>query len=147
LKIVKWIAVSWNGIWLACAGLQVPRAAAARTKRRIFRSTIASCGWIDGPVVLLQHARADRQSPRRIAEGRGGAHRLGAVHLQRANDYGRWFKQDTATLCRLSPHPRDHKVETRALAKAADLDPNLVETLNVFQLFPALASLCLDDRR
>jgi hypothetical protein len=47
---------------------------------------------------------------------------------------GRWFRHDLdAAYTRLAPHiPEDHKVETRALAAALDLDTDLVESLNVF---------------
>jgi hypothetical protein len=47
---------------------------------------------------------------------------------------GRWFRKDLeAAHKRLSPHiPERHKRETRAMAAALDLDPKLVEALNVF---------------
>lgn len=47
---------------------------------------------------------------------------------------GRWFRSDLdAAYKRLSPHiPERHKRETRAMAAALNLDPGLVETLNVF---------------
>ncbi len=47
---------------------------------------------------------------------------------------GRWFRSDLdAAYKRLSPHiPERHKVETRAMAAALNLDAGLVETLNVF---------------
>jgi hypothetical protein len=47
---------------------------------------------------------------------------------------GRWFRSDLeAAYKRLSPHiPERHKRETRAMAAALDLDPELVEALNVF---------------
>lgn len=47
---------------------------------------------------------------------------------------GRWFRSDLdAAYKRLSPHiPERHKIETRAMAAALNLDAGLVETLNVF---------------
>ena len=47
---------------------------------------------------------------------------------------GRWFRSDLeAAYKRLAPHiPERHKRETRAMASALDLDPKLVEALNVF---------------
>jgi hypothetical protein len=47
---------------------------------------------------------------------------------------GRWFRSDLdAAYKRLAPHiPERHKRETRAMAAALDLDPKLVEALNVF---------------
>ena len=47
---------------------------------------------------------------------------------------GRWFRSDLeAAYKRLSPHiPERHKRETQAMAAALDLDPELVEALNVF---------------
>ncbi len=47
---------------------------------------------------------------------------------------GRWFRSDLeAAYKRLAPHiPERHKRETRAMAAALDLDPQLVEALNVF---------------
>jgi len=47
---------------------------------------------------------------------------------------GRWFRSDLeAAYKRLAPHiPERHKRETRAMAAALDLDPELVEALNVF---------------
>lgn len=47
---------------------------------------------------------------------------------------GRWFRNDLeAAYKRLSPHiPERHKRETRAMAAALNLDPKLVEALNVF---------------
>ncbi|MGZ0171464.1 MAG: C45 family autoproteolytic acyltransferase/hydrolase [Planctomycetales bacterium] len=47
---------------------------------------------------------------------------------------GRWFRNDLeAAYQRLSPHiPERHKRETRAMAASLDLDPELVEALNVF---------------
>lgn len=95
--------------------------------------------WIDGQRVVLLHG-----TPEQIGRAHGELlkeeaqrcidsvlYTFGTVQTIRT---GRWFKQDLAdTYARLSPHiPEDHKVETRALAKALDLDPKLVETLNVF---------------
>lgn len=47
---------------------------------------------------------------------------------------GRWFRQDLESAYqRLAPYiPEDHKRETRALAEALAVDPQLAETLNVF---------------
>jgi len=47
---------------------------------------------------------------------------------------GRWFPKDLeAAYKRLEAHiPERHKVETRALAKSLDLDPDLMEVVNVF---------------
>jgi len=47
---------------------------------------------------------------------------------------GRWFRSELeAAYKRLAPHiPERHKRETRAMAAALDLDPELVEALNVF---------------
>jgi hypothetical protein len=47
---------------------------------------------------------------------------------------GRWFREELdAAYKRLSPHiPERHKIETRALARALDLDTTLFETINVF---------------
>lgn len=95
--------------------------------------------WIDGQRVVLLHG-----TPEQIGRAHGELLReesqrcidsvlytFGIVQTIRT---GRWFKQDLAeAYTRLAPHiPQDHKVETRALAKALDLDPKLVETLNVF---------------
>lgn len=95
--------------------------------------------WIDGQRVALLNGTPEQIG---IAHGellKDEAQRcidsvlytFGTVQTVRT---GRWFKQDLAdAYARLSPHiPEDHKVETRALAKALDLDPKLVETLNVF---------------
>lgn len=95
--------------------------------------------WIDGQRVVLLHG-----TPEQIGRAHGELlkdeaqrcidsvlYTFGTVQTIRT---GRWFKQDLAdAYVRLSPHiPEDHKIETRALAKALDLDPKLVETLNVF---------------
>jgi hypothetical protein len=95
--------------------------------------------WIDGQRVVLLHG-----TPEQIGRAHG---ELLKEEAQRCIDSvlytfgtaqtirtGRWFKQDLAdAYARLSPHiPEDHNVETRALAKSLDLDPKLVETLNVF---------------
>lgn len=47
---------------------------------------------------------------------------------------GRWFRQELeAAYARLSPHiPERHKIETRALAASLELDPDLIEAINVF---------------
>ncbi len=56
---------------------------------------------------------------------------FGTVQMIRT---GRWFRHDLqAAYDRLSPYiPEDHKTETRALALALDMEPQLVESLNVF---------------
>lgn len=47
---------------------------------------------------------------------------------------GRWFRSDLeAAYARLAPHiPERHKAETRAIAASLNVDPHLMETLNVF---------------
>lgn len=47
---------------------------------------------------------------------------------------GRWFLSDLEqAYARLAPFiPEDHKAETRALARSLELEPHLVETVNVF---------------
>ena len=47
---------------------------------------------------------------------------------------GRWFREDLEkAYSKLSPHiPERHKVETRALAASLELNPDLIEALNVF---------------
>lgn len=95
--------------------------------------------WIDGQRVALLHG-----TPEQIGKAHGELlgeeaqrcidsvlYTFGTVQTIRT---GRWFKQDLAdAYTRLSPHiPEDHKVETRALAQALQLDGRLVETLNVF---------------
>lgn len=47
---------------------------------------------------------------------------------------GRWFRHDlNAAYQRLSPHiPDDHKLETKSLAAALEIDEELAQTINVF---------------
>ncbi len=47
---------------------------------------------------------------------------------------GRWFREELQNAyARLKPHiPERHKVETRALASSLNMDPDLIEAVNVF---------------
>lgn len=95
--------------------------------------------WIDGQrVALLQgtpeqigraHGELLPEESRRCIES--VLYAFGTANTIRN---GRWFRHDLeAAYARLAPHiPERHKVETRALAAALQLEPELVEVLNVF---------------
>lgn len=95
--------------------------------------------WIDGQRVALL-----KGSPEQIGKAHGELLKAEAGRCIDSVLYtfgtaqtirtGRWFRNDLdAAYKRLSPHiPERHKRETRAMAAALNLDPGLVETLNVF---------------
>ncbi|NQV28273.1 MAG: peptidase C45 acyl-coenzyme A:6-aminopenicillanic acid acyl-transferase [Rhodopirellula sp.] len=95
--------------------------------------------WIDGQRVALLHG-----SPEEVGHAHGELLKVEAGRCIDSVLYtfgtaqtirtGRWFRSDLeAAYQRLSPHiPDRHKRETRAMAAALDLDPELVEALNVF---------------
>ena len=95
--------------------------------------------WIDGQRIALlwgtpeeigtAHGELLADESRRCIES--VLYSFGTANVVRT---GRWFRQDLQDACaRLSPHiPERHKVETRALAAAMGLEPDLVEALNVF---------------
>lgn len=95
--------------------------------------------WIDGQRVALL-----KGSPEQVGKAHGELLKAEAGRCIDSVLYtfgtaqtirtGRWFRTDLdAAYKRLSPHiPERHKRETRAMAAALNLDPGLVETLNVF---------------
>lgn len=95
--------------------------------------------WVDGQRVALLHG-----TPQQIGKAHGELLKSEAVRCIDSVLYtfgtaqtirtGRWFRQDLAdAYARLAPHiPERHKVETRAMAASLGLEPQLVETLNVF---------------
>jgi hypothetical protein len=95
--------------------------------------------WVDGQrVALLQgtpeeigtaHGQLLPEESRRCMES--VLYAFGAVNSIRT---GRWFRHDLEeAYARLAPHiPERHKVETRALAKSLNMEPELLEVLNVF---------------
>lgn len=95
--------------------------------------------WIDGQRVALLEGTPEEVGRAHGELLKGEAercidsvlHTFGTVQTIRT---GRWFRRDLeAAYARLSPHiPDRHKRETRAIAKALDLEPNIVESLNVF---------------
>ncbi|MBI1310180.1 peptidase C45 acyl-coenzyme A:6-aminopenicillanic acid acyl-transferase [bacterium] len=95
--------------------------------------------WIDGQRVVLlsgspeEVGRAHGELLRQEAQAciDSVLHTFGTAQTIRT---GRWFRHDLEdAYTRLSPHiPERHKVETRAMAAALDLDEGLVQTLNVF---------------
>lgn len=95
--------------------------------------------WVDGHRVALL-----RGTPEQIGRAHG---ELLAVEARRCIDSvlyafgtvqtvrtGRWFRHDLeSAYARLSPHiPPAHQREAQALAESMDLDPRLVQTVNVF---------------
>ena len=95
--------------------------------------------WIDGQRVALLYG-----SPEQIGKAHGQLLKTEAMRcidsvlygfgLAQTIANGRWFRKDLErAYVQLKPHiPERHLVETRAMAKALDLDEQLVETLNVF---------------
>lgn len=95
--------------------------------------------WIDGHRVVLLEG-----TPEQIGTAHGELLReesmrcidsvLNAFGTVQTIVNGRWFRHDLEqAYARLAPHiPADHKDETRALARSLQLDPNLVEAVNVF---------------
>ncbi len=95
--------------------------------------------WIDGQRIVLLDG-----SPQEIGRAHGELlqnetracidsvlYTFGTAETIRS---GRWFRHDLeAAYARLSPHiPERHKAETRAMATALQLDPGIVEAINVF---------------
>ncbi len=95
--------------------------------------------WVEGQRVALLHG-----TPEEIGKAHGQLlheeslrciesvlYAFGTVNTIRT---GTWFRHDLeAAYVRLAPHiPERHKAETKALAVALDLEPRLVEVLNVF---------------
>ena len=95
--------------------------------------------WIGGQRVALLQG-----SPEEIGRAHGEllraeAHRcidsvLHTFAIVQTIRTGRWFRQDLDKAYeRLAPHiPERHKVETRAMARALGIDPQIAESLNVF---------------
>jgi len=95
--------------------------------------------WIDGQRVVLL-----KGSPEEVGTAHGELLKAEAGRCIDSVLYtfgtaqtirtGRWFRSDLeAAYKRLAPHiPERHKRETRAMAVALNLDPELVEALNVF---------------
>jgi len=95
--------------------------------------------WIEGQRVALLHG-----SPEEIGEAHGKLLKQEAIRCIDSVLYtfgtvqtistGRWFREDLeSAYAKLSPHiPERHKIETRALASSLELDPGLIEVLNVF---------------
>jgi hypothetical protein len=95
--------------------------------------------WLDGHRVALLNG-----SPEEVGRAHGELLReeslacidsvLYAFGTAQTIRTGRWFRQDLIdAYARLKPHiPERHLVETRALAHALQLDPSLVEAVNVF---------------
>lgn len=95
--------------------------------------------WIGGQRVALLEGSPEEvgQAHGQLLKAEAGRcidsvlHTFGTVQTIRT---GRWFRRDLeGAYKRLSPHiPERHKRETRAMAAALDLDPELAEALNVF---------------
>lgn len=95
--------------------------------------------WVDGHRVALL-----KGTPEEVGKAHGELLRdeslacidsvLYAFGTAQTISSGRWFREDLATAyTRLKPHiPERHLAETRALANALQLDPALVEAVNVF---------------
>jgi len=95
--------------------------------------------WVDGQRVALLNG-----SPEEIGRAHGKLLKQEAVRCIDSVMYafgtaqtivtGRWFREDLEkAYSQLSPHiPERHKLETRALAASLDLNPDLIEALNVF---------------
>ena len=95
--------------------------------------------WVDGHRVALLNG-----SPEEVGRAHGELLReeslacidsvLYAFGTAQTIRSGRWFRQDLVdAYARLKPHiPERHLVETRSLANALQLDPSLVEAVNVF---------------
>jgi dienelactone hydrolase len=95
--------------------------------------------WVDGQrLVLLQG------TPEQIGQAHGQLLKqetvrcidsvMNAFGTVQTIVTGRWFPHELeAAYARLAPHiPERHKVETRALAASLEMEPDLLETLNVF---------------
>ena len=95
--------------------------------------------WVEGQRVALLNG-----SPEEIGRAHGKLLKQEAVRCIDSVMYafgtaqtiltGRWFREDLENAyAKLSPHiPERHKVETRALAASLELNPDLIEALNVF---------------
>jgi hypothetical protein len=95
--------------------------------------------WVGGQRVALLHGSPDQVGKAhgellKVEAGRCIDSVLYTFGTAQTIRTGRWFRSDLeAAYKRLSPHiPERHKRETRAMAAALDLDPALVEALNVF---------------
>jgi hypothetical protein len=95
--------------------------------------------WIGGQRVALLHG-----TPEQIGEAHGQLLKTEAIRCIDSVLYtfgtvetirsGQWFRHKLAgAYARLAPHiPERHKRETRAMARALGIEPELAETLNVF---------------
>ena len=95
--------------------------------------------WIGGQRVALLHG-----TPEQIGEAHGQLLKTEALRCIDSVLYsfgmvetirsGQWFRHKLAgAYARLAPHiPERHKRETRAMARALGIDPELAESLNVF---------------
>ncbi len=95
--------------------------------------------WVDGQRVALLQG-----TPEEIGYAHGKLLKQEAIRCIDSVMYafgtaqtivtGRWFREDLETAyARLAPHiPERHKAETRALAASLELNPDLIEALNVF---------------
>jgi hypothetical protein len=116
-----------------------PSALLTKPSQKVRTVTNGKLMWVDGQrVALLQgtpeeigtaHGQLLPEESRRCMES--VLYTFGAVNSIRT---GRWFRHDlVAAYARLAPYiPERHKKETRALAVALNMDPELVEVLNVF---------------
>ena len=82
--------------------------------------------WVDGQRVALL-----KGNPEQVGKAHG---ELLQAEAGRCIESVRWFRHDLdAAYERLAPHiPERHKRETRAMASSLNLEPGLVEALNVF---------------
>ena len=95
--------------------------------------------WVEGQRVALLQG-----TPEQIGQAHGKLLKQEAIRCIDSVMYafgtaqtiltGRWFRDDLeSAYSKLSPHiPERHKVETRALAAGLELNPDLIEALNVF---------------
>ncbi len=95
--------------------------------------------WVEGQRVALLQG-----TPEQIGQAHGKLLKQEAIRCIDSVMYafgtaqtiltGRWFREDLEiAYSKLSPHiPERHKVETRALASSLELNPDLIEALNVF---------------
>jgi len=95
--------------------------------------------WVEGQRVALLQG-----TPEQIGQAHGKLLKQEAVRCIDSVMYafgtaqtiltGRWFREDLeSAYSKLSPHiPERHKIETRALAASLEMNPDLIEALNVF---------------
>lgn len=116
-----------------------PSALLTSPTRRAKKLEHGELRWVDGQRVALLQG-----TPEEIGYAHGKLLKQEAIRCIDSVMYafgtvqtivtGRWFREDLETAyAKLAPHiPERHKAETRALASSLELNPDLIEALNVF---------------